>query len=487
MKTIIHAIFTFSLLLIIHQTFAQSTTLNVGDKAPDLFIYKWIKGNPVTEWKKNKYYLVEFGATWCKPCAAAIPKLTDLQNEFNNELTIISLFVMEKNPDPRSDVKDAYVSGVEKYIAKRGSAINYHVGVDDPANSLQKKWLQAAGRSGIPYVFLIDGNAIIRWMGDPASAKAAFTKIKRTAFVPTGSQPSELTKSLPKYDPSKLLLIENNGGYETDFFFRSLLTRFDGKIRGNSLLNIQNSFQLKPDSLYDVDEDKFEAIGAPIARLYYMAYSDTLPNMVPSRLNHKYPDTVARPYTKTTYGKYWHEPILEVSDKTPFEYSTKSTRNRFNYSLKVPTGKGTAEFLQQTMQRDLETYFGYTVTVENRIMPCWKLSAPDKEFALSKLKSKDQKLEFNVTYDEGFMTHTNAVMFDIISRLAMNFGYPPLDYGKLPRSEQAAFIDATGITEKIDFDFDDNMTFEQMREALRKLGLELSRSTKMMKVVVIKD
>ncbi len=466
-------------------------SLKVGQPAPLLSVFKWLKGNPIRQWSKDKIYVVEFGATWCAPCAAAIPELAALQKKYPDEVTVISLFVMEKNTEPATTRNPAYVIHVENYIKKRSDKMNYTIGIDGPHKNLERTWLRNAGLNSIPQIFIIDKTGVINWIGGNFMEVEEVIKCLKTNEYNLSkkvqqNQEEEATKIT--YDRSKLLLIENNGGKETDFLFRSLLTRYNGKMVDANTEYVQNYYWRKPDSLYDQYEDRFEVIGAPLSKLYYLAFADTLSNTVQFRNYYKvYTDTVKNPYHKTSYGKYWHEPILEVADKSPFEYSWNNTRHRYNYSLKVPKGTGTAYFLQAAFRNDLETYFGYQVSVETQWMPYWKLSAPDKSLALSKLKAKDQSLKVSIIDREMPFIIKNGEMRDLVMLLASTYGYGTLDYGRLPRSEQAAFIDKTGITEKIDFTFDRNLTFEQMKIFLHNLGLEVSKDTKPMKVVVIRD
>jgi len=291
-----------------------------------------------------------------------------------------------------------------------------------------------------------------------------------------------------KYDPEKLLLIANNGGDESDFIFRSILTRFHGDISKNNPDAIQSFHGRKPDAEFDNYKDKLELIGAPIGQFYYLAYTDTLANVIQTRnFIYEYPDTLKSPWQRRSYGKGWHEPILEVADKKPFQFNWNNTTHRFNYSLKVPKGTGSAAYLQSILQHDLQSYFGFEATAEIREMPYWKLSAPNKELALAKLKSKDQSRKLKIIDNQDPFVLENAEMRDIIMLLGTNFGYGSYDYGRLPLNYEAAFIDQTGITDKIDFVWDNNLTFEQIKKFLSSLGLELSRAYKPMKVVVIRD
>lgn len=450
--------------------------LKVGNKAPSLLAYRWIRGDSVSTFSTESFYLIEFGATWCKPCIAAIPELSNIQREYNQQLRVISLFVMERNP-----YDEKYLQNIHSFVNKHLNKINYSVAADWPDGQMQNDWLSAAHLEGVPHLFIVDSKGHIRWIGGATSeARKVIVSLLENNTVPKGND-----KAI--YDPNKLLLIDNNGGAQTDFIFRSLLTSYDGRISGLSLDHIFSYHDFKPDSIYDQYEDKLELIGYPITKLYYMAYGDTLSNMVPVRQNRKYPDTLKLPYTRSTYGKVWFEPVIQVSDQAPFHFSWDKTRNRYNYSLKVPPGMGTAAFLQATLRRDLETYFGYSVTIETRAMPYWRLSVQNIKTVRSVLLSKNQEAPVNIFDAISPYVFENAEMRDIITVLGIHFGYGSLDYGRLPKNQQAPFIDETGITKRIDFHYEPEWTFKECQEYLNSLGLQLTKGERNMKVVVIND
>ena len=207
---------------------AQEKILKVGDKAPGITAFKWVKGTPVTGFKKGQIYVVEFGATWCVPCAEIIPHLTELSEKYQNKINVIGFFVMELNNDPVSAKNPAYVSRVEKYVKKQGEKMRYNVGIDDPYKSMENAWIRAAGKQGVPHTFVIDKNGMIAWIG---------TGIKNieNAVVAVSSENYDLANAVKRsrelealetpYDWNKLLLIGGNGGNDQDFLYRSVLAK----------------------------------------------------------------------------------------------------------------------------------------------------------------------------------------------------------------------------------------------------------------------
>lgn len=470
----------------------------MGDPAPPIFAFKWLKGDSIGQLKKGIPYVIEFGATWCKPCAAAIPDLTALAQKHRGQAEVISFFVKELNHEPENTKNPKYVDWVKKYIAKKADQIDYHVAVDGPTKIMEKTWINAIGASGVPKIFLIDEEGYIAYIADGYSGRVI--KVINDLLASMYNETYDLGKrveinnerlsKIVKYDKKKLLYIDGNGGDDPDIIFRSVLTRYKGDISAGSSEYV-SSFSWFPKELKYL-QARVQEIGIPLKKLYYMAYADTTGHWIPSRkkvFGYQFPDTIAMPHFKYSYGKYWYEAILEVTDESPFQYDFRAIYNLWNYSLKVPMEKNTAKLLQQIMRKDLQTYFGYDVYVETRMMPCWFLKAyrgAAKKLAPTRPGSKYmfEKLR------DGHWKYYNAEIRDIIHRLSF-FG-PHVNSDE--EAYEAPFVDATEIQSFIDYEITSeeidhirNLDFQAVKNYLKKFDLYLEKGQKPMKVVVIRD
>lgn len=499
--------------------FAQ-TTLKIGDKAPPIKVHSWLKGEPINQLEKGVPYVLEFGATWCKPCKALIPKLSELAEKHKGKVEVISVFVMELNHEPLDTKQPKYIDLVGKYITKYGGNMQYNVAVDGTEKYMENNWVRATGSLGVPQTFVIDKEGYIAMFDNNniTDIDKLLTAMENGTYNRNEviSDAKKKKESEISYDRFKPLFVNGNGGQGEDFVYRSIISRYKGDFKGGPPPYLNNMASLQTErwrkELGDSEEAKtyiekhkiyqyrIQLPGTPLGKLYHLAYTDSLYNEPFSRMpsTMKFPDTIKFPKFRRTYGKTWHEPILEVSVKSPFNWEFYNPKNKWNYVLNVPE-KSSTRRLQKLMQEDLDRYFCYDITLEIRNMPCWFIKA--KPNALKKIKTKTPGEKFlwpNFEYGDGDIQFKNAEMRDIIYLLHSNLKYSYESTGKLKEINNPVFVDKVSVVQEIDFVLtralynklkgkNDVAKWNAANEFLENNGLYMEKGTKPMKVVVIRD
>ena len=158
---------------------AMGQDLKVGDKAPKLEISEWVKGEPIKGFEKGRVYVVEFWATWCGPCIAGMPHVSEIQEEYADKgVKIIGVNIWDdpKNVQPFMEDRGSKPSGDE--LMSYTVAIEKKDNPKDVRNGVMTKtWMRAAGRNGIPSAFIIDQKGKIAWMGHPMSMDEPLKKV----------------------------------------------------------------------------------------------------------------------------------------------------------------------------------------------------------------------------------------------------------------------------------------------------------------------
>ena len=158
-----------------------AVTLHPGDPAPKLYVSKWVKGEPVKEFEKGKVYVIECWASWCGPCRASIPHVTELQAKYKDKgLTVIGMNVWEHD-----------LAAAEPFVKEMGDKMGYTVALDetdakhpDPtgAGKTAKAWLAAAGQNGIPCSFIVDKDTKVAWIGHPMAMDRPLEQVVAGTF-----------------------------------------------------------------------------------------------------------------------------------------------------------------------------------------------------------------------------------------------------------------------------------------------------------------
>ena len=118
----------------------------VGKPAPALQVTEWLgKPNSLAS-LKGKVVLLDFWATWCKPCIEMYPEMRKWAAEFGPRGLVILAIT---NHERQTSVQ------VQRFVKR--SKLPWTVGID-PKNMTQL----AYGVSPIPHTFLIDRDGVVR-------------------------------------------------------------------------------------------------------------------------------------------------------------------------------------------------------------------------------------------------------------------------------------------------------------------------------------
>ena len=98
----------------------EAVQLSIGNNIPELKIDKWVKGGGFVPLEKGKIYLIDFWATWCVPCIAAMPHLSMLQAKYNSKgFEVIGVTSEDKFGNS--------LEKVQQFVKRKDSSINYNV------------------------------------------------------------------------------------------------------------------------------------------------------------------------------------------------------------------------------------------------------------------------------------------------------------------------------------------------------------------------
>jgi thiol-disulfide isomerase/thioredoxin len=142
----------------------------LGKPAPEISVKEWIRGGPVSLAELNgRVVVLEFWATWCKPCQEMFPKLRKLhEGERSQGLEVIALtrhyMAYRGTAESMSEERQLMLNMVLSH------GVDFHVGIAEDER------LQATfGANGLPTLILIDRGGIIRYAG-PGEDDIAFSK-----------------------------------------------------------------------------------------------------------------------------------------------------------------------------------------------------------------------------------------------------------------------------------------------------------------------
>ncbi len=126
---------------------AAASALEAGDPAPDFQARSVVgDGQVALHALRGKVVLVDFWASWCAPCNAAMPQLEALSKEFPaDQFAIVGVNVDTKLADAR------------RALERRGVS---YPNASDPEGKLPKRF----GLETMPSSYLIDREGVVRFV-----------------------------------------------------------------------------------------------------------------------------------------------------------------------------------------------------------------------------------------------------------------------------------------------------------------------------------
>jgi thiol-disulfide isomerase/thioredoxin len=205
MKTRFKLLSLFYMMMV--NTFAQQKhyPLILGDPAPPLRIQEWLKGSPIKSFEKGKIYVVEFWATWCQPCMAAMPHLASLSRAYKDTVTVIAMDIYEQ--------KNTSMSKIKAFVDGKGSIMDFHVAAGDSSFTAHD-WLYAWGENAsIPKTFVVNIKGQVAWIGHPRYLDDALRKIVNNKWdLKEASSKRNFNKYLEDLDHTVAYKMDNYKG-----------------------------------------------------------------------------------------------------------------------------------------------------------------------------------------------------------------------------------------------------------------------------------
>ncbi|WP_158559252.1 TlpA family protein disulfide reductase [Deminuibacter soli] len=408
----------------------------VGKRCPDFLftdIVNYPKKRLTLDDFKGKWLVLDLWTIFCGGCIESFPHMNAYQKEFAGQVQVLMVGKLDAN----AKAKWIFKKSTDKYNLQLACAFD---------SSLFARF----DIREVPYTVVVDPDGIVKGIGGGIDRNQIAAYLRGESPVLFKAVRAHEIRFPTAYNPSAPFLIHGNGGADTGYLYRSVLTMYADSVTFRYPHHIA---EFKPALR------KFEVLGADLKDLYKYAYL--------GRAGWDIEDT-------GFYGKVAYQPILDIKDSENFIGDKVYKKNLYCYSLTVPRDKVKDSFLMRKMQYDLMGYFGYKASVVERMVNCWTLVVDDSVKMRASLTNKPHGIEKLSEY--GYAA--NLSMKDLMSNLViMNSRWP-----------DPPFVDETGITSNIRLVFDSGWDdFSDAQRALAKSGLKLALTKKRMKVLLIQD
>jgi len=406
----------------------------VGEKVPDVVIANLLhfkKNSAKLSDFRSKMLILDFWATWCKPCVMMIPQMDSLEKQFAGKVQFLP--VSYQTAEQISVFR-------QKFARRNGMRIQ---GPEVVGDTLLKSLFP---HSGVPHYVWIDQDGVLRavtGLEDITAAKIQQVLSSSSAFLTEKKDEPRLS-----YDPHTTPLLEFIGQQKLPAFgavnYHAVLT---GYIPG---MQSRTSF-LKPTG--EGQSWRLTYCNENLRSMYGYAYG---------RARHFFSDNSVS---------------IEVRDSSQFFHMGKTARewmpqHSYCYELVVPGQLADSGF--SMVQMDLRRMFPqYEAGIEKRKM---KVLALVRTSGIDKVKSRSEQRK--VSYDGFFYQARRTTMENFL--VGLN--------GIYMNSSPLPITDHTGYQGEIDLTLDVKFSdLEDVNRGLSRYDLRLVETVDSVDILVIKD
>lgn len=415
--------------------------LKIGDQLPDLAVGKIYNEPYITSARledfKGKPLILDFWHQYCSECIKEFNRLMELKKRFGDSIAILPVTFQSE-----ASVR-AFFSGRKKL----GRGITLPTVVED---TLLR---QLFPHNGDPHEVWIDKDGVVRAITDAL----VVTEANVEKLLKGERLELPLSYTDPDFTWDKPLLLDGNGGPDTAFVHRSIITRYNPVIKA-------------------VEYQRADSVATRIAVGNQTPV--TLIKLAAGNSNlfgedgkiFEYDFLNKRILLHTTQQRFLEDYNEVMNDYEKLEKFKRN--NMFCYETIFPAGTPLQEAYED-MLGDLEVFFGVSVSVEKKKMEILKLIVmPGSD----KLRTTGGKREEQYAEDNLRVHYKNQPLSNLVRFL--NYFY------QLPY-----IIDSTGYSGNVDMDLDlpDLKNLDGLKHALNKYGLTVIKDEAEMNVLVITD
>jgi len=167
-------------------------------------------------------YLIDFWATWCAPCIADFPELTEVQEEYEGRVRVVAVAIaMTMADEERVEHIEEFLDSIE--------APQCTVAVDR-ARDTADAWMRVGSRKSLPIAFIVDGSGTVVWMGRSREARPALERVLAGEDVSMGEPEwRERDRWEWSFNAVNVQLMVGDDGYGAEVVWEALEREFPGK------------------------------------------------------------------------------------------------------------------------------------------------------------------------------------------------------------------------------------------------------------------